>query len=470
MTLQTLKVFLRSFILMVSFAFIFSPAYAGNDPGKISTKLSPALVSSGKYIYLVYIDNAYTIRISKSTNSLDFGPEIILKKLGSNIMDTPALTVFNNRLYMFFRGPGNTLNYTSSENGDDWSDSKVIPGVSMLGAPAAAVYKGKMYVSHSGTGVSGQYQLWYTTSIDGNAWSADYKIESKNGIIGSPSMAVYNQELYIAHRDGIFGKSLVLTRTNGDKWSEVEDSGVKMSESPAIAVFNGVLYISHNGSNSTFAGNSLWVTTYDGNYFSKDEDQKTSMYESPALVMFNDELIRVITKHNSLLWNRVSYGRIKAPVPLLDVWGEGYIVDGKMVSGFDGVQNINRVDLYNNYIQYISNGPNKGQPIPNLAPVQSWDSPEFPIEDNKVSIVTVMGATMNADTAKEISRVLLSSGGVVLYGLNASEVDTFEKFNRNMKDMKIPNCKESDLLPPLDQIRITSGADTISCYGRGILK
>ncbi|MNH01747.1 hypothetical protein D4100_08510 [Serratia inhibens] len=109
-------------------------------------------------------------------------------------------------------------------------------------------------------------------------------------------------------------------------------------------------------------------------------------------------------------------------IELLDVWGEGRIVEGDIITGFDNALNLNK------YTQKISNGPNKNQPIPQQVMVFDYDYPQFPVSDGAVQFVTLMGAPMTTVTAQEIVRVLNPNTGVViLYDLSASDIETFEK-------------------------------------------
>jgi len=117
----------------------------------------------------------------------------------------------------------------------------------------------------------------------------------------------------------------------------------------------------------------------------------------------------------------ISLPYVYTTIGLLDVWGEGYINDHGQITGFKNSQNLNK------YNQKVSNGPNRGKPIPNLIPVDDWDSPKFPIADGMISNLTLMGAPINVDTAKEMYRVLDKTDGVVLlYDLEEASIDTFE--------------------------------------------
>lgn len=104
-------------------------------------------------------------------------------------------------------------------------------------------------------------------------------------------------------------------------------------------------------------------------------------------------------------------------IDLLDVWGEGRIVtsDG-LVTGFTEAYNLNHRD------QRISNGPNTDLPIPNLIWVSSYDAVLFPLQDDCVRFVTVMGAPIVESVAREIRRVIDESCGVV-YLYNPDPLD-----------------------------------------------
>jgi hypothetical protein len=128
-------------------------------------------------------------------------------------------------------------------------------------------------------------------------------------------------------------------------------------------------------------------------------------------------------------------------IELLDVWGEGRIVDGQTISGFVEAYNLNK-DTQN-----ISNGPNSGKAIPNKLPVSEYNNPKFPLGDGSVKFITLMGAPITAGVAQEMYRVLNKQSGVVfLYDPNSNDQKTFEANKGKLI------YKPSDPLPaPFDQ-------------------
>jgi hypothetical protein len=132
-------------------------------------------------------------------------------------------------------------------------------------------------------------------------------------------------------------------------------------------------------------------------------------------------------------------------IPLLDVWGEGRIVTDSMTTGFTQAYNLNNAG------QLITNGPDDGEPVPNLVPVSSQNSPVFPLPDGIVAFETLMGAPIIAQTATEMVRVLNPQTGVViLYDPNPADLGVWEA---NMGNLV---AKPTDTLhAPFDQISIT---------------
>jgi hypothetical protein len=86
-----------------------------------------------------------------------------------------------------------------------WSEDRLVPnadnayGISFH--PAAAVYKGLVYVFHHGRG--NDHRIWYTT-FDGVNWSEDRLARPNNPyrIDGAPALVVANGKLHCFYRNG----------------------------------------------------------------------------------------------------------------------------------------------------------------------------------------------------------------------------------------------------------------------------
>jgi len=114
-------------------------------------------------------------------------------------------------------------------------------------------------------------------------------------------------------------------------------------------------------------------------------------------------------------------------IQLLDVWGQGYIKYGDIIAGFQDAYHLDRKD------QVVSNGPNMGQPIQNLVPVDNFATTQpvtFPIEDGAVQIMTLMSAPIEGNLPNEMYRTLNKNDGIViLYGFedDNSMLQAFER-------------------------------------------
>ncbi len=115
-------------------------------------------------------------------------------------------------------------------------------------------------------------------------------------------------------------------------------------------------------------------------------------------------------------------------IPILDVWGEGRIITQEnLITGFSNAFNLNHEN------QKISNGPNKGKEIPNLIPVSDYNNPTFPIKDNVVDFITLMGAPVVKKVVQEMCRVFNKDlvknpyGLMIFYGISQEEIDIVRK-------------------------------------------
>jgi len=141
---------------------------------------------------------------------------------------------------------------------------------------------------------------------NGLIWSKDAKLPNDSGPYGTtsaPALAVFNNQLYCAHRGGGSGNDssyLFVTRLNGSNWTgddqlKTEQGGVVgAAEAPALAVYKNVLWCIHPGTGDG-AGRLWFTTTSDGKTWTKDEELKTSgnavgISGAPALAVYHDTL------------------------------------------------------------------------------------------------------------------------------------------------------------------------------------
>lgn len=108
--------------------------------------------------------------------------------------------------------------------------------------------------------------------------------------------------------------------------------------------------------------------------------------------------------------------RERVEIEFIDVWGEGYLSNPMIRAGFRNSYNINQKD------QLVSNPPDKDRQIPNLIPVDTYDSDFRFIFDESVKILTVMAAPITELTANEMSRIIdYFNGNILIYGYEETE-------------------------------------------------
>ncbi len=170
---------------------------------------------------------------------------------------SPAVAIFNNKIYLFWCGSGGDgIWYTTSQDGNNWQSQKSIKkaigeqGFKDKTSPAVAIFSNKIYLFWCGSGKGG---IWYTTSQDGNNWQSQKSIKAAIGEQGfkdktSPAAIKFEEKLYLfwngSGEDGFW-----FTSTKGDeKWTgqmKVIDRGNqnKRISSPAVATSGSHLFL-----------------------------------------------------------------------------------------------------------------------------------------------------------------------------------------------------------------------------------
>ncbi len=213
----------------------------------------------------------------------------------------PALAVYNNRLYMTYKGVNSNDIWYNYFAPNAWlaQDIKITTGghTKTNRKPALAVYNGRLYMAYK-SGSSND--LWYNY-FDGSNWlSQDIKITTNGHTQTSagPALAEYNGRLYMAYKAGS-STDIWYNYFDGSNWLSQDikitaNGHTKTSASPALAVYNGRLYMAYkSGSN-----NDLWYNYFDGSNWLPQDIKITAnghTYSSggPALVVYNGRLYMV---------------------------------------------------------------------------------------------------------------------------------------------------------------------------------
>jgi hypothetical protein len=181
--------------------------------------------------------------------------------------DTPALAVYNGKLWMAYRGASSSNLWSAPFDGSTWGTQIDITdqndAKSSFG-PGLAAYGGKLWAAYRGSGSS----TMYASAYDGSKWGSQTKITDQNDAKTSktPALAEFNGRLWMVYR-GESSSTLYAASFDGSRWSaqtKITDiNGAKTSDSPGIAVFNGKLWVVYRGE----ASSTIWGFSFDGTTF-----------------------------------------------------------------------------------------------------------------------------------------------------------------------------------------------------------
>jgi hypothetical protein len=145
---------------------------------------------------------------SAPAGSFTVGPPTAIQLENSFL--SPAVTVFNNQLYVSWTGTDNGLNVMSSPDGVTWDEATHVRLAQKTQfAPSLAVFNGKLYLGFTAEGGSTPNALSLLSSSDGLTFGglttlppfsqSEFPSETYEWSIGSPSLfSISNERLYVA--------------------------------------------------------------------------------------------------------------------------------------------------------------------------------------------------------------------------------------------------------------------------------
>jgi hypothetical protein len=173
---------------------------------------------------------------------------------------SPSVAVFNSKLYCVHLATQPNQFFYTVFDGANWSADVPMPYTSAdaFSSPSLAVFNNKLYCFHARLQFSGSqrwYGLWYSV-FDGTNWSDDlgvpytYMAETPLSPT-SPAAVVFNNKLYCFFQaaSGWYNNNsneLWGAVFDGTNWQGIEmTSSTLLSGSPSAAVFNNQLWVSH---------------------------------------------------------------------------------------------------------------------------------------------------------------------------------------------------------------------------------
>lgn len=215
---------------------------------------------------------------------------------------SPAMATYKNQIIMVYKGASSNNLYWAQFNGSSWSGNKKISDTSKIdpksnATPALAVYNNKLYMVYKGESSNNLY----VAEFDGSTWSGNRKISDISNIDPksnqTPGLGVHKDKLYLIYK-GESSNDLYQATFDGTTWTgnvKIKDISQISPESnygPALAPINNRLIMVYKGAhtNNIYQADML-DTTWTGNIRIEDESSidPRSNY-TPALTPYDNRL------------------------------------------------------------------------------------------------------------------------------------------------------------------------------------
>lgn len=210
--------------------------------------------------------------------------------------DAPALAAFQNKLFMAWRGSGDTNLWWATYDGNadlKWSAQDQLTDRGSATSPALAVFRNQLFMAWRGvpqdptsipgvpvsigTGPGDQNLYWATyDENDPRGWT-DQRPLSDRASYGVPALAAFQDKLFMAWRGVEGDEDLYWATYDGNpdlKWSDQNPLTDRASAvGPALVVLQNKLYMVWRGIGGTENDEKLYWATYDENNPRKWTDQ-----------------------------------------------------------------------------------------------------------------------------------------------------------------------------------------------------
>jgi acyl dehydratase len=255
----------------------------GNTKAWSRTRMSPAIQTSATPGAVFFAGGLYVFYKGAGTDSRIF----VAQPAGGNIQDggswhaepmkedrtiktsaAPAVAVFNNIPYLFFKGAGSDNNvYIARPSGNpgegkSWSAHPLNPAILTSTAPAVVTFNGALYLFYKGASDNNIYIARSTGGdvFDGSTWSPNLLTHDMIKTNAAPGAVVYNGALYLFYKEAA-GTNIFIAHSAGDvsdgtTWSPNRlIPGINTFVQPKPVVVGDSLYLFYKGSGDTF----IWI-------------------------------------------------------------------------------------------------------------------------------------------------------------------------------------------------------------------
>ncbi|HTQ57314.1 MAG TPA: S53 family peptidase [Bryobacteraceae bacterium] len=219
--------------------------------------LPPALAVFNNKLYMVWKGMERDDRVFYSFfDGLHWAPQQEVPGIGSST--GVALAVFHNRLCMAWKGVlGDERIFWTAFDGTHWAHQRQVPGVSTSTGPRLAVFNNRLYMAWKG--VMGDQRIFWTT-FDGSRWARQRFVPGVATSVG-PALAVCHNMLYMAWKGWYGDQGVYWSYHTGAGWAPQQKiAGIGSSEGPSLTVFNNMLYALWKGA---LGDQRLWYSHLD---------------------------------------------------------------------------------------------------------------------------------------------------------------------------------------------------------------
>jgi hypothetical protein len=311
----------------ISVAYLAPTQWKGHEqvvvPGRGPlTNAAPALAVDDNTLYLVYKEHSgNTIYWSRYDGSHWEGDEQVvvtttvpgLIRREPHTDAAPALAVYDNKLYLVYRGHYTDTIWSSWYEGGQWKGDEQVkwPGSEPLtdAAPALAVDDNKLYLVYKGP--SAVDAIWWSWYEDGQ-WKGNEQVVVTRTVPpprrephtnAAPALAVYDNKLYLVYKGHHSVDTIWWSWYEGGQWKGDEPVVVPGREpltdaAPALAVYGDKLYLVYKDDSGT-----IWWSWYDGREWKGHEPvgvpgRKPLTDAAPALAVYDNKLYLVYKGHS----------------------------------------------------------------------------------------------------------------------------------------------------------------------------
>lgn len=184
------------------------------------------------------------------------------RRIGDQLsMGRVNLAAFNGYIYMVHQGDSDSTAVWFSRlnpSTGQWTENVKLPFVTVAGSPALSEFNGRLYmvgsrrlqVTRNNVSVT-TFPLWYASMGTNEAWSGTGTLYGEESA-SPPSLAVFNGQLYAAHRWGQTSQIVVQTLPTTGAWSAVQhiyagpNNANIEGDDVQIAAVNGWLHLIHH--------------------------------------------------------------------------------------------------------------------------------------------------------------------------------------------------------------------------------